>query len=276
MNTPLESVGLALPRSCRPLGHRRIRLRGPRHRRLGAHPPSPRSRRASHGSVHSRRREEVVHLTHGRRRIARHHGLVATGRIVAPLRPHRSWPRRTRSGARPRTGQLSGDRARYARALLQLAEVQACGPPSLAARQGEIETRIRWILKMNQKATSTALRSLPLTLAPAQPAYQFWLNTQVQMGHRVPRTRRLPAPQRTSRMRPLHRAVLETPWRKRPSRARAPHLRPAARQGEKLHDSLRHQRALAILALWPPKASRVTSSGIPGFISCSPPSCSST
>lgn len=169
MNTPLESVGLALPRSCRPLGHRRIRLRGPRHRRLGAHPPSPRSRRASHGSVHSRRREEVVHLTHGRRRIARHHGLVATGRIVAPLRPHRSWPRRTRSGARPRTGQLSGDRARYARALLQLAEVQACGPPSLAARQGEIETRIRWILKMNQKATSRALRSLPLTLAPLSP-----------------------------------------------------------------------------------------------------------
>lgn len=89
---------------------------------------------------------------------------------------------------------LSGDRTRYARALLQLAELQSCRPPALAARQGEIETRIRRILQMNQKATSPAW-ALPLVLiivsilSAQQPAanncaslpqHQAWLNTLVQ------------------------------------------------------------------------------------------------
>lgn len=90
--------------------------------------------------------------------------------------------------------QLSGDRLRYARALLQLAELQSCRQPVLAARQGDIETRIRRILQMNQKSTAPVW-ALPLVLlavsilSAQQPAantcaslpqHQTWLNTQVQ------------------------------------------------------------------------------------------------
>ncbi|MFN9753905.1 MAG: M56 family metallopeptidase [bacterium] len=90
--------------------------------------------------------------------------------------------------------QLSGDRARYARALLQLAELLSCRPPALAARQGEIETRIRRILQMNQPTTAPVwalpLLLLAVSLVSAQPPsantctslprHQTWLRTQVQ------------------------------------------------------------------------------------------------
>jgi GWxTD domain-containing protein len=90
--------------------------------------------------------------------------------------------------------QLSGDRTRYARALLQLAELQSRCQPALAARQGEMENRIRRIMQRNQKATSPAW-ALPIVLVivsllsaqpPATntcallPQYEVWLTTQVQ------------------------------------------------------------------------------------------------
>jgi GWxTD domain-containing protein len=90
--------------------------------------------------------------------------------------------------------QLSGDRRRYARALLQLADLQSCRPPALAARQGDLETRIRRILQMKQPSAAPAwalpLLLLAVSLLSAQPPtpntcaslpqHEAWLNTQVQ------------------------------------------------------------------------------------------------
>jgi bla regulator protein BlaR1 len=90
--------------------------------------------------------------------------------------------------------QLSGDRRRYARALLQLADLQSCRPPALAARQGDLETRIRRILQMKQSSAAPAwalpLLLLAVSLLSAQPPtpntcaslpqHEAWLTTQVQ------------------------------------------------------------------------------------------------
>lgn len=89
--------------------------------------------------------------------------------------------------------QLSGDRARYARALLQLADLQSCRPPALAARQGDLETRIRRILQVNQPSAppvwALPLLLLAVSLLSAQPPaantcaslpqHEAWLTTHV-------------------------------------------------------------------------------------------------
>ncbi len=131
--------------------------------------------------------------------------------------------------------QLSGDRTRYARALLRLAELQSCGQPALAARQGEVELRIRRILQMNQKATSPVW-ALPLVLAVAtilsaqQPAanncaslpqHQSWLNTQVQWiieGRERDAFLRLKSPAECDRF-------VEQFWARRGEAAQAEHKR---------------------------------------------------